>query len=598
MAESRCPDPYSLQISLVFPGWLPRYQEGSAFRGYVEKTVSEEAPAHLSVYLVWLDEATMTQFDSAYDDWLIFLSQYRLCSNDRGPHPDKTPHSLTFQLRDARDRLIDLLGIGQTYPLADLALTAPPIIAWDESCPITLALSQQGVVYTLCDNSGVPILNGNEKIQVTGKGGNLILQTPFITDDITYTLSALKPSGKSVLLNQPINVKVGLDASLTACIDNSNTQLLDTTAQNPAPTDPRIVDYGQSVQVLVQSSQSGVNYQLQDNQGNSLSDGNPVPGNQGEIKLPSVPMIEDISIYILASKTNYLADGTSSTLTTVLDTSLPLAVRANPGLAVSVPQPLVDYAASAAVQVAGSQTSVTYQLLGYPIHDKQYLRDGDDGYDQALPVSGVDVRVATPDSTVNYTGWNPVQQGNGETLDLTTPDLDCDYWVVVQAVKNHLAADGKSMIPSITQLDQAVAILAYPYANTGLGLIAMATSGVYQVLHGQPGVFYHFSITENSPDYDDIGLPVYIHKQDETDPTQNMGISQLVVGLDFALPPDQDPVLLQASTDLATLSPETPEWDSGGEMSSTFTLRITAVKAQTGLSTVFTLGMQQALDNA
>ncbi len=78
--------------------------------------------------------------------------------------------------------------------------------------------------------------------------------------------------------------------------------------------------------------------------------------------------------------------------------------------------------------------------------------------------------------------------------------------------------------------------------------------------------------------------------------TQNMGVSQLVMEVDFAIPPDH-PANLQAPPNLAELPPETPEWDSGTTLSSDATLTVSATKAQTGLETQFTLTLQQAIAN-
>ncbi len=204
LANARRPDPYSLQISLVFPGDSPRYQS-SVFRSFVEKTVSEESPAHLSVYLVWLNNADMHDFSTAYGHWLSSLSTYRRSHNDLGPHLDTVDHAISFPLRDTRDRLIDLLGIGQTYPLADLALAGNQTIACNETCRILLPFSQPGVIYALCDKTGEPLVPA---IQVTGDGSggdnSLYLETPPIKEDITYTIRATKPSGLSLMLNQPV----------------------------------------------------------------------------------------------------------------------------------------------------------------------------------------------------------------------------------------------------------------------------------------------------------------------------------------------------------------------------------------------------------
>jgi hypothetical protein len=69
LANARHKDPYSLQLTFVFPSWPRRFQN-SEFRQFVEKTVREETPAHLTVYVQWLDKDSMTAFVEAYKDWV------------------------------------------------------------------------------------------------------------------------------------------------------------------------------------------------------------------------------------------------------------------------------------------------------------------------------------------------------------------------------------------------------------------------------------------------------------------------------------------------------------------------------------------------
>jgi hypothetical protein len=85
-------DPYSLQLSFVFPSdWdvrLPRPDLSGMtdpektrtkeaftakqirFRLFVEQTVREETPAHLTPYIHWLTAAAMTEFEKIYKSWI------------------------------------------------------------------------------------------------------------------------------------------------------------------------------------------------------------------------------------------------------------------------------------------------------------------------------------------------------------------------------------------------------------------------------------------------------------------------------------------------------------------------------------------------
>jgi len=71
LADPRLKDPYSLQISFVFPDWPARYQSGNAgFRDFVERTIRDETPAHLAPYIHWLDRPAMAEFETAHRAWL------------------------------------------------------------------------------------------------------------------------------------------------------------------------------------------------------------------------------------------------------------------------------------------------------------------------------------------------------------------------------------------------------------------------------------------------------------------------------------------------------------------------------------------------
>ena len=70
-------DPYSLQISLVFPDWTGRFTDPN-FRRFVEQTVRDAAPAHLAVYVLWKNQAEMAAFGSAHAAWLQQWRAHRL----------------------------------------------------------------------------------------------------------------------------------------------------------------------------------------------------------------------------------------------------------------------------------------------------------------------------------------------------------------------------------------------------------------------------------------------------------------------------------------------------------------------------------------
>lgn len=68
-------DPYSLQLSFVFPQEPPRFAD-DGFKEFVERTVREETPAHLVSYILWLEPVVMSEFVRAYQAWLEHRRSY------------------------------------------------------------------------------------------------------------------------------------------------------------------------------------------------------------------------------------------------------------------------------------------------------------------------------------------------------------------------------------------------------------------------------------------------------------------------------------------------------------------------------------------
>lgn len=65
-------DPYSLQLSFIFPNWIKRFSP----RGmnseweFITKTIREQTPAHLKIYIHRFNKVQMAVFEAAYQEWL------------------------------------------------------------------------------------------------------------------------------------------------------------------------------------------------------------------------------------------------------------------------------------------------------------------------------------------------------------------------------------------------------------------------------------------------------------------------------------------------------------------------------------------------
>ena len=149
-------------------------------------------------------------------------------------------------LRAARDRVVDLLGLGETYPLQDVPVSADRLtVAVNMTAKISINPGQSDVSYTLRDRN-----DNTVSIDTPGTGAETILVTPAIKEDQTFRIFASKidafASGikRQDYLTNVAEVKVGLDTTLNAFID---APLLNPQTDSGASSDPRIVDYGSNV---------------------------------------------------------------------------------------------------------------------------------------------------------------------------------------------------------------------------------------------------------------------------------------------------------------------------------------------------------------
>ncbi len=62
-------DPYSFRISVILPCWTERFQR-AGFRRYFEKTLREQAPAHIHARICWISNEQMTVLQEKYREWL------------------------------------------------------------------------------------------------------------------------------------------------------------------------------------------------------------------------------------------------------------------------------------------------------------------------------------------------------------------------------------------------------------------------------------------------------------------------------------------------------------------------------------------------
>jgi hypothetical protein len=493
--------------------------------------------------------------------------------------------------RGARDRVLDLLGLGDAYPLTDLDVGADSVkVAYGVSAQIPIESSQLDVTYQLCNARGEPLAN----YAAAGNGDTLCITSPPIVENVTYRILATKKPGPTLppqtgrLLGQSASIQVGVDAALA--VEILNAPLLDLANTNPQPSDPRIVPHGASVDVQVSKSQEGVEYSLVV-EGRDLASPRQM-GNLAAITLATGPMTEDAVIQVRATKTFTAAENKEP----LLATTLYLKVMANPALAVSVGSaPIAAYKESATIKVAGTQKSARYLAFIRAVSDRDFVHGA--AASAALATTGQpDVQVRLPAITDprrppgGYVALAPAAlPGVAGDVTFTSPALTADSLVIVQVTKEH-QVDPKSSrtIPSTIWLAQGAAVLVRPDPSWPLRLRVPLTDGkstkTLEVLDGQPGVFYHFRPAPTGAEYPQAA---YFYKRDEQDATQNMGVGQLGVEIDFVVAADAVPGSAAAGGSPSTAAPRAPILDVA-TLQTGSTLSARAVKAQTAVDAAMT----------
>jgi len=239
----------------------------------------------------------------------------------------------------------------------------------------------------------------------------------------------------------------------------------------------------------------------------------------GNIILRTQPVSEDTDIRIRATKT-FDPSENRATQTDLLDAILPLKVRANPALSVSVePSPIIDFKGAATIKIAGTQRSAKYQLYIRPIPDRDFVHQAASEGD--VITIGVerepDVHIRKPARQAvwippeGYAKWGDAQAGIGGELLFTIDGLADDSLIIVQAEKAHeVSQDGQTFqtVSSALQLEQAAVALVRPNPAQPLRVKVLMegneTNGELQVFDGQPGVFYHFRL---APEVKEISQP-------------------------------------------------------------------------------------------
>lgn len=507
-------DPFSARLCFVFPDWSQRFD-----RDFVWRIVREETPAHLELQLQWLSKPELRAFETAYKDWLAST----LADAGALGSPETTA---SLRTRAARDRLIDLLQLGNPYPLRDLEPSYPQKVAPRKSADIVISSAQIGVRYQLCDQDGNPLLAGGSPISATRTSDQpderVVLQTPPINEDTTFTILAARDTDAhgaplalplESYLRATISIKVGIDTGLP---------VEPVPAAGQASAGARItISYGDTVTVAVNNSQEGISYLLI-KAGDDAALSKPVQGNKAGILLVSPALTEDSELQVKAYRTQARSNSER------LATTVAVLVRPNPSVALAIEPaapPIVAYGAGATLSIADPQASATYQLYRRQLVPTDYVTDATPG---RLAVPGSDVFVRSPERAAGGepAGFELVGAfaAAGQQQTIASGSLTEDSIFVVLAAK--------TTNPERLRLDQALVVLVRPDPEPAVAArpasVTRATDGLVVVSGTQRGVLYQL-FSGDTP----INAPGYDYRD------RGVGAARVAVDLVVEAPTDQ-----------------------------------------------------------
>ncbi len=581
-------DPYSLQLSFIFPEDAGRYaglsvEKKGQFKSFVEQLIRNETPAHIRLSVYWLSPPELVAFEIAYEAFLEALAAEAAFGNI-------LTEAHQYRLRIARDEILDVLAqkagksliSGIPYPLRDVPLSEEviaqavgnPPTSW--AADIQLFYPQKGVTYVLTDRNRRPLspriaVSGNVPTGTNAQGTPfLIIPTPTnLSEDQTFWIRAEKEMlGKTnfVYLKARVRVLIGIAAVMSEAI-------------------PPEIDYGQQVSVQLTGTQAGVDYQLYD--GSTVISIAPVAGDPLNPILLATQVsggfTEDLTIMVRGSRDSFAS---------VTDVgSVNLRVRANPNLRLAISSTQVSYngnVASVEVESDGSgnitQASVTYRLMMQEVADRDFVHQKAlasqppaaevlelvhaFGTAKIQGISLADWPVAQPSFGEVATG---TVSSDGDSLLINTSSIDLaedSRFVVLASKPGHTdpvilhdpLAGQLFMQAALVAPDSAPALLLSPSP------VASGTRARVEISNTQPGVKYFLRIGG-------VDQPAVFHHDTNSLSPRFDGIGNAKVGVDSVIGP---PVTLPLAAQ--TRDP----------INATISADVIAEKIQTGLQ--ITLG--------
>lgn len=119
VSSQQHPDPFSFQMSVVLPSWPERFRSVSV-QQLIYDTLVAETPAHITLYLHWLEPDKMREFETIYAFWLQSLSGNVVDSDEAGASSTRLINFLKLGSSEIPDfpALIGYMVIGDSFVVA------------------------------------------------------------------------------------------------------------------------------------------------------------------------------------------------------------------------------------------------------------------------------------------------------------------------------------------------------------------------------------------------------------------------------------------------------------------------------------------------
>lgn len=221
-------DPYSMRITFVFPGTQGRLAN-LAFRELVEQTVRSQTPAHIGTYVLWLDAAQWTTFNTQHLEWRRLRREH---------FASKLGISLGL---DARLRtLVSNLPVLPGITLVQT--TSPRVADYNAIATVSVDGSQEGnAMYSLLRDADKAVVSS---AAVVGTGKTIAIDSVALTEDLVLRVQVARVFDDTKLLDAAMPVKVRANPALTVT----------------ATSNAYIKAAGETLTIEVANSQTSVSY--------------------------------------------------------------------------------------------------------------------------------------------------------------------------------------------------------------------------------------------------------------------------------------------------------------------------------------------------